>query len=57
MEQYGNMLFRESEHGKAWFIKVTTNICHDMGRYQLRHPTCSLEDVIEYQGSEEQKIF
>lgn len=47
--------FHDNEHEKAWFLKVATNIGRDMRRFQLRHPTCDIDDYKEYLGTEDQK--
>ncbi|MDR2888491.1 MAG: RNA polymerase sigma factor [Lachnospiraceae bacterium] len=41
-------VFSEAEHEKAWLIKVATNICRDMRRFQLRHPKVDLEELTDY---------
>lgn len=40
--------FESKEHEKAWLIRVATNICRDMHRSRLRHPTSSIDDISEY---------
>lgn len=35
--------FRDADHEKAWLFKVCTNICHDMLRYQKRHPQVDID--------------
>ncbi|MBD5106593.1 MAG: RNA polymerase sigma factor [Lachnospiraceae bacterium] len=40
--------FHSKEHEKAWLIKVATNICRDMHRGRLRHPTSNIDDISEY---------
>lgn len=47
--------FHDDQHEKAWFLKVATNICRDMRRFQFRHPTCDIEDYKEYLGTEDQR--
>lgn len=37
--------FQNDEHEKAWLIRVATNICKDMRRFQLRHRTVSLDQL------------
>lgn len=39
--------FNDDEHEKAWFIKVATNICKDMRRFQLRHPVCDISECFD----------
>lgn len=46
--------FRDEEHEKAWLIKVTTNICRDMLRFQLRHPRIDIDDLADYYAAPEQ---
>ena len=40
--------FHDSEHEKAWLIKVATNGCRDIHRHRIRHPSTSLEDITAY---------
>ena len=40
-------LFKDSEHEKAWLIKVATNISKNMVMLRLRRSTANLEDVTE----------
>lgn len=37
----------DSEHLKAWLIRVTLNCCADVGRFRLRQPVLSLEELPE----------
>ena len=37
----------EGEHLKAWLIRTTLNRCADIGRFWLRRPALSLEEVPE----------
>ena len=37
--------FRDTEHEKAWFIRVATNICRDMIRFRLRHPKVCIDEL------------
>lgn len=37
--------FNDSEHKKAWLIKVITNQCRDMLRFRANHPQISIEDL------------
>lgn len=39
--------FQNNEHEKAWLIRVATNICKDMRRFQLRHPMVAIEQTSE----------
>lgn len=41
-------VFHDKEHEKAWLIKVAVNICRDMHRRRMRHPTVNLDDISEY---------
>lgn len=40
--------FHDSEHEKAWLIKVATNGCRDIHRHRIRHPIAKLEDITAY---------
>ena len=40
--------FRDSEHEKAWLIKVAVNRCRDIHRFRLRHPQADLEEISAY---------
>ena len=40
-------LFRDSDHEKAWLIKVATNISKNMVMLRLRRSTANLEDITE----------
>ena len=40
--------FNDSEHEKAWLIKVATNKCKDMLRFRIRHITESDELLKDY---------
>ncbi len=46
--------FQEEEHEKAWLIRVATNICRDMRRFQLRHPRVNIEELADYYAAPEQ---
>lgn len=35
----------DTEHLKAWLIRTTLNRCADVGRFRLRRPVLSLEEV------------
>jgi RNA polymerase sigma-70 factor (ECF subfamily) len=37
--------FDNAEHERAWFIRVTTNICRDRQRFRLRHKTIPIQDL------------
>ncbi len=37
--------FTNEEHGKAWLIRVASNICRDMLRARSRHPKVSIDDL------------
>lgn len=42
-------IFEDSEHEKAWLIRVATNKCRDLLRFRLRHPQIddeSLERIV-----------
>ncbi len=38
-------MFRDSEHEKAWLIKVATNISKNMSRFNLHHATENLDEL------------
>lgn len=38
-------LFRDSEHEKAWLIKVATNVCKNMVRFKSKHASVNLEEL------------
>ncbi len=38
-------LFRDSEHEKAWLIKVATNISKNMSRFNSRHAAENLDEL------------
>ncbi len=38
-------LFRDSDHEKAWLIKVATNICKNMVRFKTRHSFMNLDEL------------
>ena len=38
-------LFKDSEHEKAWLIKVATNISKNMCRFNARHAAENLDDL------------
>ena len=44
--------FRDSEHEKAWLIRVATNICKNMIRFRSRNSSLCLEDIGEIGVSE-----
>ena len=46
-------VFSDTEHQKAWLIRVTTNTCNDMGRFRLRHNHVNIDDLSNYYQSEE----
>jgi RNA polymerase sigma factor (sigma-70 family) len=46
-------VFRDGEHEKAWFIKVSTNLCIDMCRFRKRHVQLNIDDFQECYHSEE----
>lgn len=37
--------FANEEHGKAWLIRVASNICRDMLRARSRHPKVSIDNL------------
>lgn len=40
--------FHSKEHEKAWLVKVASNLCKDVYRSRMRHPTVDLDEVSEY---------
>jgi len=40
--------FADSEHEKAWFIKVATNKCRDILRFKNRHPVVNIDEINEF---------
>lgn len=47
-------VFNETEHEKAWFIKVATNVCRDMRRFSKKYCTINLDELSDYYVDEEQ---
>ena len=45
--------FQDEEHTKAWLIRVATNICKDMRRFNARRNYINLEDLHNYGKTEE----
>lgn len=41
-------IFQDSEHEKAWLIKVATNKCKDILRYKSRHPMVNIDEIQEF---------
>ncbi len=37
--------FADTEHEKAWLIKVATNHCRDIQRFRFRHPRVPIEEL------------
>ena len=46
-------LFAETEHEKAWLIRVATNICRDIQRFKSRHPWIEISELEDYCSHEE----
>ncbi len=46
--------FKSPEHEKAWLIRVATNICRDMLRFQARHPKIAIDDLSHRLAAPEQ---
>ncbi len=42
-----NPSFTDSEHEKAWLIKVAANCCKDLLRFRLRHPQISIDTLAD----------
>ncbi|MBR2957480.1 MAG: RNA polymerase sigma factor, partial [Clostridia bacterium] len=51
--------FKDSEHEKAWFIRVTVNRCHDLLRKRSKRNHEAIEAAydIAHEDSEEPEIF
>lgn len=51
--------FRDSEHEKAWFVRVTVNRCHDLLRKRSKRNHESLEAAydIAHEDSDEPEVF
>lgn len=45
--------FINDEHEKAWLIRVSTNICKNINKFNLRRSSLSLEEIREIGVSEE----
>jgi len=41
-------IFHDSQHQKAWLIRVATNICKDMHRFRKRNHHITLDDISDY---------
>ena len=46
-----SLSFQNSDHEKAWLIKVATNKCRDMLRFRIRHPQSDPEHLAEIPGN------
>jgi RNA polymerase sigma-70 factor (ECF subfamily) len=46
--------FDSSEHERAWFIRVATNVCRDKLRFRLRHKTVPLHNLELYSGESDE---
>lgn len=42
-----NPSFADSEHEKAWLIKVAANRCKDLLRFRLRHPQVPIDTLAD----------
>lgn len=40
-------VFQSREHEKAWLTKVAANLCRDVYRARMRHPTVNIENSLE----------
>ncbi len=45
--------FFSEEHEKAWLLRVTVNLCHDIARKKKHHPTVSLDDITDLAAEDE----
>ena len=41
-------VFNESEHQKAWLIRVAVNICKDLQRFRFRHNHLDIDELSDY---------
>lgn len=44
--------FKDYEHSRAWFVRVTVNKCHDFLRKKRYRDHLSLDDITEFSQSE-----
>lgn len=51
--------FRDGEHEKAWFVRVTVNRCHDLHRRSLhrRHEPLDAATHLTHESSDEPEVF
>ncbi len=60
-EKYINVSpeFKDSEHEKAWFVRVTVNHCHDLCRKRSKRNHESIEAAydIAHEDSDEPEVF
>ena len=60
-EKYMNTqpVFKDTEHEKAWFVRVTVNRCHDLYRKRSKrtHDTLDSAADVAYTDSDEPEIF
>ena len=50
-------VFESREHQKAWFLRVTLNVCKKAWRYQKRHRTAPLEEAPALETQSELELF
>ena len=48
-------VFNETEHQKAWLIRVAANVCKDIYRYKTRHNHMNIDELSSYGSSEEDR--
>lgn len=48
-----NKTFNDSEHEKAWFLRVTVNTCHDLQRRKSIRSYTPLEEIADISESSE----
>lgn len=49
--------FRDAEHEKAWFIRVTVNQCHDLQRKRVLRSYTPLDEIAELPSPEKAEHF
>ncbi len=53
--------FRDAEHEKAWFLRVTRNLCKDLQKNYFRSKRCSLDEAqeqsVEFESKEDSEVW